>query len=201
MEHISDLTFKTPPWKINKSESIIDDIYNNQNFQFLHVGTAFNKFKANIRPKASGQRIEWKKQEDGSILLSELNININNDLDLIVKEFQILLSSIIFTQSDKKDGPAANNIIKMYKDYAVMFIKKSTEISYTHKSDTPRAIGIWLWDYVNDNKCSVLSAIREMRNCSFLETIGYYNTSDRVFSRMYSQTNECIKNGEVLPMS
>lgn len=201
MEYISDLTFKIPPWRVKEPNAIIDDIINKKNFQFMHTGSSLNKFKNSIRPKARGQRIQWEKQEDGSILFSEMNIDINCDIDLIVKEFQIFLSSVIFSESDKKTGQDARKIEKIYKEYATMYLKKSTDISYTQAWDTSRAIGLWLWDFVKKNNVTISSAIRELQKNSFLKFLGYSESSERVFSRMYAQTDKCIKNGEVLAMS
>jgi len=80
---------------------------------------------------------------------------------------------------------------------------KGLGYSYTAKSDQQRTIGIWLWDYVYAQGCSVMSAIRAAEDEGILKRVGYYSAkaSERGLQRAYTETSKCIAQGEVLAMS
>lgn len=202
IDEIESKTFKEFPWSITNPLKIIEKILNEENFTYKYTPPSFSKFfMKSITPASEKSEIFYTRHEDGSIVLSEMKIDINQDINMILSEFFIILSSLVYNEMPIKDNNLRQEQIKQYKNHCIFSLKNSTEISYTQKSDKPRALGIWLWDFINENKCSVRAAIREMKKYSFLEPFGYSKSSDRIFSRMFSQTNECIKKCEVLAMS
>ncbi|KAF5075181.1 hypothetical protein DSECCO2_173270 [anaerobic digester metagenome] len=195
-------TFKEFPWKITTPDKIVEKILNEEHFTYKYTPPSFGKFfMKSIIPTSDKSEIFYTRHEDGSIVLSEMKIDITQGINMILSEFFIIISSLIYNEMPIKDGNSLQEQIKQYKNHCIFSMKNSAEISYTQKSDKPRALGIWLWDFVNENKCSVKAAIREMKKHSFLEPFGYSKSSDRVFFRMFSQTSECINKCEVLAMS
>lgn len=202
IDEIESKTFKEFPWNTTTPDKIIEKILNEETFTYKYTPPSFGKFfMKSIIPTSDKSEIFYTRHEDGSIVLSEMKIDITQGINMILSEFFIIISSLMYNEMPIKDDNSLQEQIKQYKNHCIFSMKNSTEISYTQKSDKPRALGIWLWDFINENKCSVRAAIREMKKHSFLEPFGYSKSSDRIFSRMFSQTNECIKKCEVLAMS
>lgn len=201
MSEISLKTLKDEPWELTNSDTIIFKVINQDAFTFEHTPHSLSIFMKNILPALGENCISWTKREDNSIVISEMKININNNIDLILSEFHILLSLINFYEFQRGNEVSRNDMMKQYKRHFKLFAKNSAFISYEKKSDNARAVGIWLWDYVKENKTSISSAVREIKAQKFLEPLGLAMSSDRTFNRMFSQTNECIEKCEVLAMS
>jgi hypothetical protein len=68
-------------------------------------------------------------------------------------------------------------------------------------SDESRAVGLLLFDYLEENEASDAEAIRwarkEMANQG-LKNFGKADSSDRQFQRWLSNTRRCIESAEVL---
>lgn len=63
-----------------------------------------------------------------------------------------------------------------------------------------RAIGIWLYDYINSNSCTKKDAMRQLRNSKSFEKMNIYPDDGDL--RFYiRRTSECIKAAEVLPFT
>lgn len=89
--------------------------------------------------------------------------------------------------------------------------------AFNPNDDTPRAIGLWLWDNVDLDKKfkSVAEAVRVLRRGNFnaatdpdpddllpdlLDRLGYGNSPEGTFNRLYRNTKRCIEAGEVLSL-
>lgn len=81
-------------------------------------------------------------------------------------------------------------------------LRKAREIgnNYLPRSDNARATGLWLWDYVKKNDCSVGEAVRFIRGKMFLKQLQFSDSPDRVLERLHARTRECINIGAVISM-
>lgn len=69
-----------------------------------------------------------------------------------------------------------------------------------------RAIGLWLWDYVQDHggeskrgvQAEAIRTLKE-RSGDALVTLGFAASEERVFRNLLKKTFQCIEAGEVLP--
>jgi hypothetical protein len=82
--------------------------------------------------------------------------------------------------------------IKVFKKYNISL--------YRVTSMETRAVGLFLWDYVNIHEFDLKDAIALLRkNCIYSESIGV--KTDQDFERFLNGTNQCIKEKAVLKLS
>jgi hypothetical protein len=85
-------------------------------------------------------------------------------------------------------------------------IQKDPSIQFKIGTDNSRAIGIWLWDFIqnseNPKKRGIISkAIRELRERFDIGSLGYGESESRVFRNILAKTKKCIINAEVLSLT
>lgn len=100
-------------------------------------------------------------------------------------------------------GPCSGGNCERTMDQSIfskVLRKAQARGSYSPRSDPARAVGLWLWDYIRDTRCSVGAAVRELKKQDFLTPLQFSSSPDRVFERIYARTRECIEQGEVLSM-
>lgn len=68
-------------------------------------------------------------------------------------------------------------------------------------SDAPRAIGLWLWDYIHANSCKQNAAIRELGETGHLRLLNMENLEDTDLRFFLRRTKACIEAREVLSFS
>lgn len=79
------------------------------------------------------------------------------------------------------------------------------ELKARQAGDPARAVGLWLWDYVQGHggkdNCGVATSIRAMKEQlgPEIKALGFADTEQNVFRRFYRKTAECIYACEVLP--
>lgn len=102
-------------------------------------------------------------------------------------------------------GPCSNGKCQIDERYslAAKVLRKSGAggYAYSPRSDSARAVGLWLWGYVQESGCSVAAAVRAIKQQDFLNTLQFSASPDRVFERIYTKTKKCIEQGEVFSMS
>ena len=81
-------------------------------------------------------------------------------------------------------------------------IQKNPKINFNTGTDNSRAIGIWLWDYVQNSenlerRGVVAKAIRDLRSNFDLPKLGYSISEDSVFRNWLRKTSSCIEAAEV----
>lgn len=134
------------------------------------------------------------------------------EFSAIKYEVDLLLS---YLYEKKKPAITAGEISKSlldktttprYCDFAVVTSTSARlnlrgRLDKRQAKDACRAIGLWLYDFINTNKCTQISAIRGLRQRlgPALTALGYAASEDTVFRRFYSKTKECIESCDVLP--
>lgn len=88
---------------------------------------------------------------------------------------------------------------------AKQFIKSIPSASFNPEKSGPRAVGLWLWDYIQshggEKKRGVIAeAIRKVKNelGNEIRALGFADSEERVFRGFYHRTAECIEAREVL---
>lgn len=84
-------------------------------------------------------------------------------------------------------------------------IQKNPNIQFKIGTDNPRAIGIWLWDYIQRSgdptrRGIKIEAIRELKKTFDVAKLGYAETDSRTFQNYLDSTIKCIEAAEVLAM-
>lgn len=84
-------------------------------------------------------------------------------------------------------------------------IKKNPTSSFK-VDDTPRAVGLWIWDYLTNKhgreslpRGALTEAVKELKNRFNIKTIGYADSSPKVLEDKYRGTCQCIEACEVIP--
>jgi hypothetical protein len=69
------------------------------------------------------------------------------------------------------------------------------------KNDTQRAVGLWLWDYVEQHHCSQKSAIQKFEDSGWFGRLRIENVEDSDLRFFYRRTKEAIEQAQVLPFT
>lgn len=88
-------------------------------------------------------------------------------------------------------------------DYEIEYyvINSINRIAYSPRSDLPRSIGLWLFDYCEENNCGGPSSINELRKTDFINRLRLDSKQDREFQRWLSATKKCIEAADVYALS
>jgi hypothetical protein len=84
-------------------------------------------------------------------------------------------------------------------------IQKNPEIPTQIGTDNPRAIGLWLWDYIHGEEspnpgATQIEAIKSLKSKFDLDMLGCAASEESVFRKWYRNTTKCIEAAEVLYM-
>lgn len=101
-------------------------------------------------------------------------------------------------------GPCADGKCQIDEQYSldakVLRKARASGYAYSPRSDSARAVGLWLWDYARENACSVGAAVRAIKGKGFLNPLQFSDSPDRVFERLHARTKNCIEQSQVLAM-
>lgn len=127
-------------------------------------------------------------------VISGKSIHKNFDLDIAMNEINDFLTWNVYVLKKKFGIPLKDNekiaIIKLYR--------RMIAGKYREKYVAARAIGLWLWDEVQNKNCSISHAIRSYEAQGFFSHVT--TDDERTFRRWHEKTNDCIENGEVLSL-
>lgn len=87
------------------------------------------------------------------------------------------------------------------EDIETYILKHNAGGNFRYDQWKPRAVGLWLWDYVNRNKCTQIAAIQAFEETGFLAPLGMEHTEDSDLRFYFRCTKECIDAAEVLPFT
>jgi len=149
---------------------------------------------------------------DKSFPVITLDINLSEDVNTIKQEMEILYNSYkyrLFVDSpsylnDQYSKQSIQKEEKLKEKYLSSIIewKKLVAlegISPSRHAYESRAVGLWLWDYINENNCKANDAIREL--CSIFPDNYSFDEIDRKFQTRLKDTEKCIAAREVLPLT
>lgn len=152
--------------------------------------------------------IPLESTKDKNIYLaSNIYIDLSKDTDLLVSHFGVIVEE---WKRMANINPFENFSQQVYgqdsryteESYILKYLKKYKSLgSYEIKSDNARTSGIWLWDFVKENRCSIAAAVRQIKKQPFIRDLGFENSPERALERHYAKTRECIEQKKMLPMS
>jgi hypothetical protein len=136
-----------------------------------------------------------------------LEFNPAREYDAVKREIDLLLSYFYEIKKPAKITVEASNLLlegkiePTYKDYSVV-ASHATRLSLVgsltkrQAKDSCRAIGLWLYDYIDEYGGSQISAIHELKRelGQELTALGYVASEETVFRRFYHNTLKCIAN-------
>jgi len=70
---------------------------------------------------------------------------------------------------------------------------------YGPSYSSARAIGLWMWDYMEEKGSSQTEAIQKLKDKKL--AVDHVASSSRTLMRLYARTRECIERGEVLAIN
>jgi hypothetical protein len=96
-------------------------------------------------------------------------------------------------------------MLEAVEDVGRRVVEMNPRATFKSSQWESRAIGLWLWDYVQDNggernRGVIAAAIRTMKKQlePEIKALGFADSEDRVFRGFYSKTAASIEAGEVL---
>lgn len=139
-----------------------------------------------------GERIEGR-----DVLLA---VSLDMPVKAIVAELEDLLKACQYR--DRFERGMGGEEVDYGNDAEAERIRKGDGIAFRPGKEGARALGLWLWDYLDE--CDGLQdrglraeAIRAMKEDYDPATLGYYVSEDDVFFRWIRQTIKCVDSGEV----
>ncbi len=160
--------------------------------------------------------------DDGMMSLDGYAIDVFAPMDDIFAEISLLVcrarKELIIVSQDGKErtpldlsggcdgiGPCAGGRCEMIDNAPLrqITIDKMDEngVTFATKSNNARAVGLWLWDFIEEHRCSGGEAIRALKKEPFLIPLMFSESPERTFQLYLEKTRACIEAGEVLPMS
>lgn len=176
------------------SEKILRDIYNRKLNKKI---TGYVPYQHNI---------DIWGLENGN---TRYTIDFNKPLDQVLAEVKSIYKQESLGREARKGGmsPSSKQFWEILAERDEYFLNSSDE---GFRIDWEiRAIGLWLWDFINSHNVKVREAIRELNKIIDLDKAGlgtidkklYPESTYRKISRYFKLTDSCIKSMKVLPMS
>jgi len=122
----------------------------------------------------------------------DLKIDLNNNTEAILYELKKI---VLWHKDSRHDNKGLELELKLAK------ARSSLKRTPPESSTPSRAIGLWLWDYINEKNCSIAEAKRAMAANLDLMIFKVENKDDTEFRFWYNRTKECIALGKVLNFS
>lgn len=130
------------------------------------------------------------------------------DFDRPISEIQAQI------ENTKKELEMYRKIRKSETDWDLEFnrleiekigIQRNPEIPTQIGTDNPRAIGLWIWDYIHGDEspnpgATQIEAINTLKSSFDVAKLGYAASEESVFRKWYRNTAKCIEAAEVLHM-
>jgi hypothetical protein len=125
-----------------------------------------------------------------------------------MREVELLI--YVFAKTERQSNGDLHVMIdddfhRMNNNLTRAIIYSNTKIAFDKNRWGARALGMWLWDYVQEHggmkkRGIVASAIRAMKNHlgQEIKELGFADTEESVFRRFCRRTAECIDACEVL---
>ena len=94
-------------------------------------------------------------------------------------------------------------ISRLQSEKMVLMRRTSLRKVPPESSNAPRAVGLWLWDYVHQNSVSQAEAIREFVATyrDKFEDLGLEKVEDSGLRHFYRRTADCIQQGKIVSFS
>lgn len=192
--------------------------------QFFDAAIAFTDETVTVLDSGGDPRRVGYSDMDvqGSMLRLNVSINLTANLEDILSDITTLVcfgrEEMVFQSPQWQDairagyGPCTNDCLgygpcsggkcqidkRHSLDAKVLRKAATSNYTYSARSDAARAVGLWLWDYVRENDCSVGAAVRAIKGQDFLNPLQFSASPDRVFERFYARSRDCIEQKQVL---
>jgi len=184
---------------------------------------SFGAYSRHLKYRAPAFTAWWADDpiSDGTVTFKRVEINLNADMkdilsDVAVEVCEARMEALLHDKPDRTDeeldqgcpgyGPCFGGKCEYIEGLGMVdtILRRAKQMgsgyAYTPCSDKARAIGLWLWDYVQENSCSVGEAARAVKKQDFFPRLLDDRTAERTLERWYARTNECIEQGQVLSM-
>jgi len=117
------------------------------------------------------------------------------DLEIALQEIADHIVWVIFEEKTKH-GLLLNEV----ETRAVVDLYDRMALGeYGPSYSSARAIGLWMWDYMELTGCSQTNAIQDLKGKGL--AVDHAESSSRTLMRLYTRTRECIEKGDVLAIS
>ena len=155
-------------------------------------------YQSGIEPSQRFVVVKGLSTAEG-ITYVDLSVNINKSNKAIFTELSAALENLRQNIDSKNDN--SPSIIKCpYPEY----YEASHLGGYRKNSDRARAIGLWLWDRVQEygGKRGALSqALTDLAKSGHLHSLGLEHVDDGDLRRWHKWTDDCIQAAKVLPFT
>lgn len=144
-----------------------------------------------------------------------LSINLDLSLDQILEEDRLLkeryddaknergfLNCDLLKEMSLADPDEFRMRMAQFGDEEITerYIRSNPEVSFKI-DDTPRAVGLWLWDFMQENDCGEVSKAKDAFKQTFdYIALGFDSKEDRQYRRLVERTEDCIAKPEVMTM-
>lgn len=139
-----------------------------------------------------GERIEGR-----DLLVA---VSLDMPVKAVIAELEDLLKA--YRYQDRFERGVSNEAVDYDNSAEAQRIRKSDDIAFRSSKEGARALGLWLWDYLNErdglhDRGERAEAVRAMKEKHVPAAMGYYVSEDEVYFRWIRQTIKCVDAGEV----
>lgn len=144
---------------------------------------------------------------------------VSIDVDLSYSNSQILHDITILLDISRFTDSAIASVVNGNKTIADAFtgkvdtdlptslgIKNTYDVSGLKTNDVPRAIGLWIWDYLEDKygqqklpRGAIAESVEALKSQFDITKLGYARSAQKCLEDRYRVTCKCIELCEVLP--
>lgn len=134
-----------------------------------------------------------------------LAVDFNTTIDSLVRELEYT-KKIIAHAREAESGARPDDVPDVSLEIEQLRIRGRKGVSFDYQANEPRAVGLWLWDYVHGKyggkgkRGAISEAVREFCGSFDLDALGYAMSEMSVFQKLYRKTGECIEKAEVLAL-
>lgn len=141
----------------------------------------------------------------------KIEIDLTHNIDLILADIRALLTGMnrfIFQQynEDYTREMVVSSVLDIVgrqtqESIEAKKIRVKSMSGFNPTSAPVRAVGLWIWDYIQSNRVTQKEAIAALQGTGHISRLGLENVEDSDLRFYFRKTDDCIKSAEVRPFS
>jgi hypothetical protein len=153
--------------------------------------------------KENGVWFQISSDETGPVVIA--TFRPGTPKDLIINDISLFIDTYDYNNLGNSKKSDSHYFVKDPTCDSIGIVstisyKYITEIRYNEASNVPRALGLWLFDYIQSNNSTQANAIKELENAGYLSKLNLSPADEEL--RFYIRcTKACIDAKKLLPFT
>jgi hypothetical protein len=202
------------------STELLDDLSKDIiRFPSPYIGVSFEECRP-LHPEMMESKLPWGAKQWVDLfytILRKFNIisdsmqrlfviDFSKDINVVLRELEYFYWELVESERFNSKGISNKEVQKIgfEKLWEIEELQEKTKSSMmktpTENGHKTRAIGLWLWDYIKENKCNQQQAIVSLESTGYLPKL-HLSPGDEDLRFYLRRTTACIDAGEILPFT